>query len=237
MAIQEGCPERENREFRLIKECCVEDKKGEKTECRKSYHHGNLREALIRSALDILKEGSLDDLSLRALARRAGVSQTAPYRHFEDKEELIAVLKAEGMVKLGEGMRALTEGEADPLKRLQKCGMNYVRFALEYPAHFKVMFEYELSDYHKYCDLNDVSGTCFKYLQDTVSECLALPDARDINPAVAQFGAWSMVHGLSILLMNESLMDHMKEEHEMDMGEQEQIIEQVNKLFCHSLVK
>ncbi|PCI45310.1 MAG: TetR family transcriptional regulator, partial [Alphaproteobacteria bacterium] len=61
---------------------------------------------MIASALDILKDGTLADLSLRALARKAGVSQTAPYRHFEDKEALIAVLKEEGMRKLGEGMKA-----------------------------------------------------------------------------------------------------------------------------------
>jgi len=213
----------------LIKTCCP---KG-----RKSYHHGNLREVLIESALDILKEGALDDLSLRALARRAGVSQTAPYRHFEDKEALIAVLKAEGLRKLGEGMRQQIDQEKDPLIRLQKLGLSYVRFAEEHPAHFKVMFEYDLSDYEKYCELHEVSDSSLKCLQDTVDECLALPNARKVAPAVAQFGAWAMVHGLSVLLMNESLMNHIKEDHAMDMGERNQIAEQVTKLFSDSLVK
>lgn len=76
-----------------------------KYEIKKStYHHGNLREVLISSALEILKEGTLQDLSLRALARKAGVSQTAPYRHFEDKEALIVVLIQEGSAKLQENM-------------------------------------------------------------------------------------------------------------------------------------
>jgi len=204
---------------------------------RKSYHHGNLREALIDSALEILKDGTLDDLSLRALARRAGVSQTAPYRHFEDKEALIAVLKEEGMRKLGEAMLEIVVAEKDPLERLQKLGMRYVDFAEAYPAHFKVMFEYELSDYNKYCGLHDVSDNSFKYLQDTVEECLALPNARKINPAVAQFSAWAMVHGLSVLLMNQSLIEHMKHDHFMNLGERHQIAEQVTKFFSASLTK
>lgn len=204
---------------------------------RKSYHHGNLRETLIESALDILKEGTLADLSLRALARKAGVSQTAPYRHFEDKEALIAVLKEEGMRKLGEGMKELMKAEKDPLIRLQKLGMRYVEFAEIYPAHFKVMFEYDLNDYDKYCALHDVSDHCFQCLQETVNECLVLPNARKIEPAVAQFAAWSMVHGLSVLLMNQSLMKHMKEGHLVDLGERNQIAEQVTQFFSASLIE
>jgi len=204
---------------------------------KKSYHHGNLRETLIASALDILKEGSLSDLSLRALARKAGVSQTAPYRHFEDKEALIVELKTEGMRMLGEGMWDLYEAENDPLKRLQKIGLRYIQFAEEYPAHFKVMFEYELSDYNKYCDLGAESDKTFKCLQDTVNECLALPNAREIDPMVAQFGTWSMVHGLSVLMMNESLMKHIKEDHLAILGERKKVAENVIKLFCNSLVK
>ncbi len=204
---------------------------------RKSYHHGNLRETLIQSALEILKEGTLDDLSLRALARKAGVSQTAPYRHFEDKEALIAVLKEEGMRKLGEGMMEIMKLEIDPLERLQKLGMRYVQFAESFPAHFKVMFEYDLNDYEKYCELHDASEDSFRYLQDTVIECLALPDARKIDPSVAQFSAWSMVHGLSVLLMNQSLMEHVKKDHLLNLGERNQIAEQVTKFFSASLVK
>lgn len=213
----------------MSKWCCPKGKK--------SYHHGNLREVLIDSALDILKDGSLDDLSLRALARRAGVSQTAPYRHFEDKDALIAVLKTEGLRKLGEGMWALRETVSDPLERLQKIGMKYVQFAEDYPAHFKVMFEYDLSDFQKYCELHEVSNNSFECLQLTVNECLALPNARKIDPAVAQFSAWAMVHGLSLLLMNDSLMAHMQEDHKIGIGGRHQIAEQVTRLFADSLVK
>ena len=166
---------------------------------RKSYHHGNLRETLIKSALDILKEGSLSDLSLRALARKAGVSQTAPYRHFEDKEALIVELKTEGMRMLGDGMWDMIETEKDPLVRLQKIGLKYIKFAEDYPAHFKVMFEYELSDYNKYCDLRAESDNTFKCLQNTVDDCLALPNARKVDPMVAQFGLWAENHIIMVI--------------------------------------
>ncbi|MBL4800330.1 MAG: TetR/AcrR family transcriptional regulator [Emcibacter sp.] len=187
--------------------------------------------------MDILKEGTLADLSLRALARKAGVSQTAPYRHFKDKEALIAALKEEGMRKLGEGMQKLMEEEKDPLQRLQKLGMRYVQFAEKYPAHFKIMFEYELGDYDKYTELHNVSDNGFSCLQRTVNECLALPGARKVAPAVAQFSAWSMVHGLSVLLMNQSLIKHMKEDHFVDLGDRNQIAEMVTRSFSESLVK
>ncbi len=204
---------------------------------RKSYHHGNLRETLIDSALEILKEGTLADLSLRALARKAGVSQTAPYRHFEDKEALIAVLIEEGMRKLGQAMMEIMEMGIPPLERLQKLGMRYVEFSEDCPAHFKVMFEYDLADYEKYDALHNTSQQCFQCLRDTVLDCLALPNSRDIDPAIAQFSAWSMVHGLSVLLMNQSLMTHIKSDHLMTLGEKYQVAEQVIELFSISLVK
>ena len=204
---------------------------------RKSYHHGNLRETLIASALEILEEGTLADLSLRALARKAGVSQTAPYRHFEDKEALIAVLKEEGMRKLGQAMMEIMAMGIPPLERLQKLGMRYVEFSEAFPAQFKVMFEYDLDHYEKYDALHDVSDKGFQCLRETVLECLALPNARDIDPAVAQFSAWSMVHGLSVLFMNQSLMTHIKSDHLMTLGEKYQVTEQVTKLFSRSLIK
>ncbi len=210
-----------------------------KTYCPKgktSYHHGNLRETLIASALDILKEGTIADLSLRALARRAGVSQTAPYRHFEDKDALMAVLKEEGLRKLAESMSVLMEEEKDPIIRLQKLGMRYVKFADDHPAHFKVMFEYELVDFDKYCSLLEVSDNSFQYLQITVDECLALPNARKINPSVAQFTAWSMVHGLSLLLMNQSMIEHIRQGHLEGLGDRNKIAEQVTKFFSASLI-
>ncbi|MCF8475068.1 MAG: TetR/AcrR family transcriptional regulator [Emcibacter sp.] len=178
----------------------------------------------------------MNDLSLRALARKVGVSQTAPYRHFEDKNDLIAVLKEEGLRKLGDSMRDLLITEKDPILRLQKLGLTYVEFAEKYPAHFKVMFEYELCDYEKYEALHEVSDNSFLCLQQTVNECLALPNARKIEPSIAQFGAWSMVHGLSVLLLNQSLLERMRAGNFSDLGDRNQIAEQVTKSFCDSLV-
>jgi len=189
---------------------------------RKSYHHGNLRKTLIDSALEILEEVVINDTEVR---------------HFEDKEALIAVLIEEGMRKLGQAMMEIMAMGIPPVERLQKLGMRYVEFSEACPAHFKVMFEYELDNYEKYCALHEVSSQGFQCLRDTVLECLALPNARDIDPAVAQFSAWSMVHGLSVLLMNQSLMTHVKTDHLMTLGEKHQIAEQVTKLFSISLIK
>lgn len=192
---------------------------------------------MIASALDILKEGTIADLSLRALARRAGVSQTAPYRHFEDKEALMAVLKEEGMRKLSGEMSVLMTEEKDPIIRLQKLGMKYIKFAEDHPAHFKVMFEYDLCDYQKYSFLHEISDESFFYLRETVNECLAQPNARQIDLAVAQLSAWSIVHGLSLLLLNQSMMEHVKQGPLEGLGDRNTVAEQVTKLFSTLLMK
>ena len=106
------------------------------------YHHGDLRNALIDAAATIVELRGLGELSLRAAARRAGVSQTAPYRHFKDKEALIAAVAADGFLMLAEDLEAAAAQSSD----LVLIGKSYVRFALEHPARFQLMFGRDISD-------------------------------------------------------------------------------------------
>ena len=117
---------------------------------KSTYHHGNLREVLISSALEILREGTLQDLSLRALARKAGVSQTAPYRHFEDKEALIVVLIQEGSAILQENMALASQKVDDPVEQLVNLGVAYYDFSQKHPAHFRLMFGGSLENADKH---------------------------------------------------------------------------------------
>src|SRR5436190_24145857 len=96
-----------------------------------TYHHGNLRPALLAGAAKILEKEGVTALSLREAARRAGVSHNAPYRHFADRDALLAALAAEGFQMLGEAMRAHDGRE---------MGEAYVRFALAHPERFRLMF-------------------------------------------------------------------------------------------------
>lgn len=199
--------------------------------CKAAYHHGNLRQVLIDSALEILKNGSLQDLSLRALARKAGVSQTAPYRHFKDKDALIAVLKQEGFVKLAEGMGKALEGVDDQVDRIRKIGLAYVEFAQKYTAHFKMMFEFVLSPDRDYPEMEEEAECSYTLFNQEVSKCLDLSGNKRISHEIAGVTGWAIVHGLSMLMLNGPL--------ERKLGSAEKANEVIGKVldfYSHILV-
>src|SRR5215831_9732799 len=107
---------------------------------QRSYHHGDLRQALIRSALEILSQAGAAGLSLRAAARRARVSAMAPYRHFADKEALLAAVAEYGFQQLAGRLAAAAAAAADPRAGLGALGVAYVIFARDEPSLFKLMF-------------------------------------------------------------------------------------------------
>src|SRR5208283_6146894 len=108
---------------------------------RRSYHHGNLKQALLEASLDLIRKAGPGAFTLREVARRAGVSHNAPYRHFRDKEELLAALAAEGFDRLTAAMTKAAESASGALDRFRMSGRGYVEFALRHPQHFAVMFE------------------------------------------------------------------------------------------------
>src|SRR5580700_499145 len=107
----------------------------------KPYHHGNLREALLSAALRLISEVGPTAFTLREVARRAGVSHNAPYRHFRDRDDLMAAVSTEGYGELTRTMQEAVEPESNSLARLKQAGLGYVKFALRRPEHFTVMFD------------------------------------------------------------------------------------------------
>src|SRR5215470_14796789 len=102
---------------------------------KRSYHHGNLPVALVRAAAETLEKQGLESVTLRAVARKAGVSHGAPYRHFPSLDHLLAAVAEDGFRKLGEALKARPPVE---------MGETYVRFALAHPALFRLMFSGDL---------------------------------------------------------------------------------------------
>jgi AcrR family transcriptional regulator len=149
-----------------------------------TYHHGDLRAALLRASGKVLEKEGIAGLSLRDVARRAGVSHNAPYRHFPDRDALLAALAAEGFERLGEAMSAQTGRE---------MGEAYVRFALEHPQRFRLMFGGTLG-LGKYPELRAAADAAYQLL------VLAFKDLP--RPELAAAGAWALVHGLSHLLLD-----------------------------------
>jgi AcrR family transcriptional regulator len=149
-----------------------------------TYHHGDLPAALLRAAGKTLEKHGLGSVTVRSAARRAGVSHNAPYRHFRDREALLAALAQEGFRMLGERLRG-SSGRA--------MGEAYVRFALEHPQRFRLMFGGAVP-LAKYPQLREAADGAYQALLQALAE---LP-----QPQLAAAAAWSLVHGLAQLLLD-----------------------------------
>jgi AcrR family transcriptional regulator len=168
------------------------------------YHHGDLPRALLDAALDIVKTEGTEALTLRATARLAGVSQTAPYRHFVNKEAILAAVAEEGFRSLMAAMAHAAAAFADsPLERLRAVGLAYVIFATNHSSHFRVMFGREMADRSASTALRQVATDTFNVVVDVIAGCQRAGFVRSEEPAAdLALTAWSTVHGLSALLVD-----------------------------------
>ena len=152
-----------------------------------TYHHGELRPALLRAAQKLLEKGGPEALSLRELARRAGVSHNAPYRHFPQREALLAALAADGFRLLGEALARASGRE---------MGEAYVRFALAHPQLFRLMFGGRLR-ISRHAQLAQAAAKPYEALLAAFRAQASIAD-----PEKAAAAAWSLVHGLAHLLLD-----------------------------------
>ena len=164
----------------------------------KPYHHGNLREALLEAAIRLIAEVGPTAFTLREVARRAGVSHNAPYRHFRDRDDLMAAVAAQGFRELTRAMNEAAETKSDTLERLKYAGLGYVTFALRRPEHFTVMFDAPLSK-RKHPDSEAAGEESFTTLLGFVKnsqDAGRLPSGDLRQMALL---AWTMVHGIAKL--------------------------------------
>jgi len=183
----------------------------------RAYHHGDLKAALLAAATTLLGEGGPAAISLREVARRAGVSHNAPYRHFPERDSLLAALAAEGF-------RALARDMEESGGELAAIGQCYVRFALEQPGRFALMFSASL-DKARHPELQSAAAALYQRLARAVQTA-----APSREPQVATLAAWSLVHGLAQLLLDRQL----SESAQAGMGAQE-LTERVTRLFAEGL--
>jgi AcrR family transcriptional regulator len=160
----------------------------------RNYHHGDLRAALIAAGLDLLGQRSADDLGLREVARAVGVSATSVYRHFPDKGALLAALAGEGLVLLARAQHDAAAAAGGGVAGFSATGVAYVRFALDNPALFRLIFANP--DAH---GATLVATEAMTFLRENAAG-LAADSGGDAQ--VVAMRAWAMVHGLAMLMLD-----------------------------------
>jgi len=165
------------------------------------YHHGQLREALIESALNILKEKGIKGLNLRDLARATGVTPAAPYSHFSDKDELLAAVAASGFQRLALQMAEDATGCRDTRSRIEKLLTSYVRFAMENKPLFQLMFSGTQAQMKDHPILAMTAGKSYALISAALSKRQApAEDTPFLTVAV-----WSLCHGLTALIIERKI--------------------------------
>jgi AcrR family transcriptional regulator len=187
-------------------------------EKKQPYHHGALKETLLREALHSLEKDGLEALSLRALAQEAGVSKTAPYRHFADKDALLVEVAAEGFRMfadaLGAGAQVAPEGGADATdvdhasRPVRVLLLSYLRFARANPALYRLMFSrlgYRL--HSEACRTN--AERAFGYLMEAVAQAQTAGWRAAQDPGALGLSVWAQAHGWAGLLNDGLIMEEM----------------------------
>lgn len=169
-------------------------------QAERSYHHGDLRSALIQEGLNLLQTRSAEALSLRETARNVGVSATSIYRHFPDKAALLKALAEEGFRLLAREQTAASGNNG--AEAFAGMGRAYVRFAIRNPSLFRLMFASSPAQMHP--DDESPAGSAGWLLRTSISGMLR-PDATRTDQFTAMLRAWSLVHGLAMLILDQQV--------------------------------
>ncbi|MCK5875729.1 MAG: WHG domain-containing protein [Alcanivoracaceae bacterium] len=170
-----------------------------------TYHHGNLRSALVEAGIALLEQGNNADFSLREAARAVGVTVNASYRHFSNKDELMCAIAAEGFRRFSLALLKGAGTGKDARKRLLGSGRAYVQFARQHPALFRLMFS-RFSAGQKGEELSEAAQLAYHPLKSAMATLLQ----QDINSsavALASIRAWSAAHGLAFLILDGQISD------------------------------
>ena len=165
-----------------------------------AYHHGNLRSALVAEAAAMIAEGGLASVTMRAIGQRLGVSRAAPYRHFADKAALLVAVAAAGFERLGESLAA-ADAPGPSVERFRRMGEEYVRFALENPAQYRLMYGEGALARDDAPELREAADALFDQLVAEIRGHQRSGLLKRQDPEVQAYVAWSAVHGLASLLI------------------------------------
>lgn len=195
------------------------------------YHHPDLREAMIRVAEQLLESDGPNGWTVRAAARIAGVSSGAPYRHFADKDTLLAAVAERGFNQLRTEIEArLAVADETPVSRLSALGEAYVSFAVSSPGRYQIMFGRDIFDRKLHPSLCTAADRTFQVLREEMQRAQARGALRNDQPADAIAAAsWAMIHGLADLLLSGRL-------HDVGPSDQQALVLQLGRTMFEGLL-
>jgi AcrR family transcriptional regulator len=175
-----------------------------------NYHHGDLKAELIRTGLKLLDQDGYEGFSLRKVAKACNVSQTAPYRHYKNKEELIAAITVKAMYAFNEVLeQAVLKHPDNPRKQLTEMGVAYVKFFVENPEYLRLLFLSDIKDKMSIfyqCNRDaSISQDPFRTFYDTIERVLSSNPGKPINQSELLLYSWGLVHGIAILVANKDV--------------------------------
>jgi AcrR family transcriptional regulator len=179
---------------------------------KQAYHHGNLKESLVNTALTMVEREGIGSITLRELTKRLGTSRSALYRHFDSKEALMHEVIIAGFERFDQAIEpTLHQKEFSVLERLNNMGRAYINFAVENPAIYRMIFGHEFKDVREdNCDINDdTKANGFHALVTLLLEGQEQGLFKKEDPILQANVVWSMIHGLSNLLIDGHL--HVKD--------------------------
>lgn len=175
----------------------------------RAYHHGDLKNALLEAALAQIARQGARALSLREVARETGVSHASAYRHFPNKESVLATIAEHGFLGLTAAMRAAVVRESgDQLSKLCAAGVAYVDFGVTYPHHLQIMFGDSVANHGAYPALVAAARQAYEVLDSLVREGQQAGRVRKGDERTVALAAWAQVHGLTQLMASGQVRPH-----------------------------
>lgn len=172
-----------------------------------AYHHGDLRAALLAEAAVMIDESGTASLTMREIGRRLGVSRSAPYRHFGGRSALLVAVAAAGFERLRDRLGAVDAGAPGAgVERLRRIGEEYVRFALENPGHYRLMYGKEAVTREDRPELREAANALFDELVGVFRAHQRSGTIRRQDPRLQAYVAWGAVHGLASLLIEGQIL-------------------------------
>ncbi|MDF2504229.1 TetR/AcrR family transcriptional regulator [Clostridium sp.] len=172
-----------------------------------NYHHGTLKQDLIDKGLQLLNKEGYEDFSLRKVAALCGVSHSAPYKHFKNKDELISTITLNVINSFKDSLNEIVDKYSNPKTQIIEMGKQYIKFMVKNPDYLKFMF---LSDFNKTIIVKEnefinAEDTCFDIFKESAINYFKFINANQANYTDNILIMWSLVHGMALLIANKNI--------------------------------